>query len=234
MDYKDKYLKYKSKYLNLKKQSGGNGLTQKQIDYIKNSVQYVYLPKGTKLYRTQSEKHNCDIEPLKCPDTGKIGMYFSNTMHIPMGMILEYKKSLNMCVYETTEDLKLYIGKYSFRNLEPKLFYKSFEDWQNKKFIFNIDPKNEEYWNHYDNTSFPIIDIFQNNYELWLKMNLTEIFITDRNKIKLVTKLGMIDQNNARKYLEDELSKIIDLENKKVNIAYRLAKIKEDIDKKKN
>ena len=37
-------------------------------------------------------------------------MYFSNTMHIPVGMILKYKKPLNMCVYETTEDLKLYIG----------------------------------------------------------------------------------------------------------------------------
>ena len=227
MDYKDKYLKYKSKYLNLKKQSGGEGLTQKQIDYIKNSVKYVYLPKGTKLYRTQSEKHDCDIEPLFCPDTYKTGMYFSNTLHIAMGMILEYNKPLNMCVYETTEDLKLYLGKYSYRNLEPKLFYKSFEDWKKNKFKFKTYPQIKEYWNHYDNTTIPIIDIFQNNYELWIKRNVAEIFITDRNTIKFDRYLGLIDQNSARKYLEDEL-----LEIKKLNIAYELAKIKDDIDKK--
>ena len=224
MNYKDKYFKYKSKYLNLKKQLGGNGLTEREINIIKETVKYIYLPKGTLLYRTQSEKHNCDIEPLKCPDTGKKGMYFSNTMHIAMGMILEYDKPLNMCVYETTEDLKLYLGKYSFRNLEPKLFYRSYQDWENGNFILNRDPENKEYWNHHD-TILPIIDIFQNNFKLWIELgNLAEIFITDRDKIKLITKLGKISQSNASKYLNKELLKLKTKE-KKINIAKQLSNL---------
>jgi hypothetical protein len=244
MDYKRKYLKYKNKYLNLKKQYGGNKLTKEEIDFIKSKVSYFTLKAGTILYRTQSEKHDCKVKPSYDEDTGKVGMYFANTAHIPIGMILEYKKPLNLCVYKTTKDLKIYYGKYSFRNLEPELFFESFNDWENEKFKLNTDPKNKEVWNHFDNTAYPLNDLFlkNGNREFWGKLNIGEIFLADGDDIEFVKFEGLVTVNDAQKYLEEELVNIknnfelekikLELEKIKLSISQKLTEIINKIKKK--
>ena len=67
---------------------------------------------------------------------------------------------MNLCKYKTTKDIKLYYGKYNFRNLEPELFFQSYEDYQKNKFNLNVTPENILYWNHYDNIVFPLIICF--------------------------------------------------------------------------
>jgi hypothetical protein len=207
MDYKNKYLKYKSKYLNLKKQYGGSKLTQEEIEFIKSKVVNFTLKAGTILYRTQSENHDCGVQPSKCPDTGKIGMYFANSLHIPVGMVLEYKKPLNLCKYRTTKDLRVYYGKYSFRWLEPDIFYENMDDWKNHKFKLNTNPKNKELWNHYDKI-YPIIGLFleEDNVKIWERVDIGEIFITDEADIEFVKFEELVTIEHAKAYLESELN----------------------------
>ena len=207
MDYKKKYLKYKNKYLFLKKQFGGNKLSQEETEFIKSQVSYFTLKAGTILYRTQSEKHDCRVQPSKCPDTGKTGIYFANSLHIPMGMVLEYNKSLNLCKYRTTKDLRIYYGKYSFRWLEPDIFYETIDDWKNHKFKINTYPKNKELWNHYDKI-YPIINLFleDENVKIWEKTNIGEIFITDETDIEFVKFEKLVTIEHAKEYLESELN----------------------------
>ena len=208
MDYKKKYLKYKSKYLNLKKQYGGSKLTQDQIEFIKSKIGYFTLKAGTILYRTQSEKHDCRVKPSYDKDTGKTGMYFANTIHIPVGMVLEYKKPLNLCSYRTTKDLIVYYGKYSFRWLEPDVFYENIDDWKNNKFKFNTNPKNKELWNHYDNEAYPIIDLFlkDENFKIWQRFDIAEIFIADEEAVEFVQKERLVTMENAEAYLQFQLN----------------------------
>lgn len=208
MDYKNKYLKYKSKYLNLKKQSGGSKLTQEEIEFIKSKIGYFTLKAGTILYITQSEKHECKVEPSYDKDTGKTGMYFANSLHIPVGMVLEYNKPLNLCSYRTTKDLIVYNGKYSFRWLEPDVFYENIDDWKNNKFKLNTNPKNKELWNHYDNEAYPIIDLFlkDENFKIWQRFNIAEIFIADEEAVEFVQFERLVTMEEAKVYLQLQLN----------------------------
>ena len=56
-------------------------------------------------------------------------------------MILEYNKDMYLCKYKLKKDVKLYNGKYIFRDLEAKRFFKSMKDWNKYNFIGNINPK---------------------------------------------------------------------------------------------
>ena len=208
MDYKKKYFKYKSKYLNLKKQYGGSKLTQEEIDFIKNKIGYFTLKAGTILYRTQSEKHECKVKPSYDKDTGKTGMYFANSLHIPVGMVLEYNKPLNLCSYRTTKDLIVYNGKYSFRWLEPDVFYENIDDWKNNKFKLNTNHKNKELWNHYDNEAYPIIDLFlkDENFKIWQKFDIAEIFIADDEAVEFVQFERLVTMKEAKVYLQLQLN----------------------------
>ena len=190
------------------KKASPNPLTKEEIDLIKSQVPFFTLKAGTHLFRTQSEKHECKVKPSKCPDTGKIGMYFANSPHIPIGMILEYRKPLNLCVYKTTKDIKLYYGKYSFRDLESDVYFESFNDWQNGNFRLNTDPKNKDLWNHFDDNAYPIIDLFLNdeNRQYWDMINIGEIFITDDDDIEFVKFEGLVTVEETQKYLESELT----------------------------
>ena len=208
MNYKGKYLKYKNKYLNLKKQSGGSKLTQEEIEFIKSKIGYFTLKAGTILYRTQSEKHECKVEPSYDKDTGKTGMYFANSLHIPVGMVLEYNKPLNLCSYRTTKDLIVYNGKYSFRWLEPDVFYENIDDWKNNKFKLNTNPKNKELWNHYDNQAYPIIDLFlkDENFKIWQRIDIAEIFIADEEAVEFVQFERLVTMEEAEVYLQLQLN----------------------------
>lgn len=190
----------------LNKQYDGNKLTQEQIDYIKSQVVNFTLKAGTILYRTQSDKNDCKVKSSYDKDTGKTGMYFANSIHIPVGMVLEYKKPLNLYKYKTTKDLVIYYGKYSFRLLEPEIFYESFSDWKNGKFKLNTDPKNKELWNHYDKEAYPILDLFlkDENFKIWQKINIEEIFIADEDAIEFVKFEELVTIDHAKEYLESK------------------------------
>lgn len=184
------------------------GLTQEEIEKIKDSIDSFILPKGTLLYRTQSEKHEIDVKPRHDEDTGKFGTYFANSPHIAIGMVLEYKESLNLCVYNTTKDLTIYIGKYSFMSLEPEIFFKSFKKWKQNK-NHNGTPKNKIYWNHYDKEAYPIIDLFHGeNWKYWNKTAIGEIFITNYEDYEFIELDRLVTVKEAEKFLTNELNKL--------------------------
>jgi len=194
--------------MSAKKTKLKSSLTSNEIQHIRSTVDSFILPKGTFLYRTQPEKYNGEVISLYDNDTGKKGIYFSNSKHIPIGMILEYKKTLELCLYQTNKDLKLYNGKYAFRDLEPELFYKNFKKWEKGKNHSN-SPRQKIYWNHYDNGAYPIDNIFSGeNCDIWEKINIAEIFITDCDDIKFIKSEGLITMEYAKQYLEKELYKI--------------------------
>ena len=183
-------------------------LTPEEIDIIKNSVKSVILPKGSLLYRTQSEKYDCNLQSSECEDTGKFGTYFANSPHIAIGMVLEYKEPLNLCIYKTTKDLTMYLGKYAFRSLEPKIFFKSFKNWESGK-NHSGNPKNKNYWNHFDKEAYPIIDLFHGeNFQFWNKTDMGEIFITDDEDYELVKLDRLVTMEDAEEFLTNELNKL--------------------------
>jgi hypothetical protein len=191
-----------------KKSESETNLTLSDIAYIKSTIESFILPKGTLLYRTQPEKYGCNVKSSYDEDTGKSGIYFANSIHIPLGMVLEYNKPLNLCVYQTTKDLKIYIGKYSFRSLEPDLFFKNLQKWKTGRNHSGV-PQEKKYWNHYDKEAFPIHDMFSGeNENIWRKINIGEIFITDEDDIKFIKLDGLITVEEANLILQKELDQI--------------------------
>jgi hypothetical protein len=72
--------------------------------------------KNTILYRAAL---TCEHEPTcrMCNDTGKIGVYFSfNHPQLSEMMTIEYCKDLIVSIYKLTNDIKVEVGKYSFRH----------------------------------------------------------------------------------------------------------------------
>lgn len=193
----------------LKRQyAGSSSLTPQQIEEIINDAKKnsIILEKGTELFRAQP--NDCEIIPRKCDDTLKNGIYLANNEYFPLGMILEYNRPMNLCKYKTIKDIKLYYGKYNFRNLEPELFFQSYEDYQINNFNLNVAPENILFWNHYDNIVFPIDNLFLENTDDWKKINALEIFITDPNDLELIRTFSNISINSARRYIEEDLKKI--------------------------
>ena len=164
----------------------------------------VEIPAGTELYRCQDPETDPEMTlPYRCKDTGKIGLYFSNNKWIPLGMILEYHKGLKLLKYKTKAPIKLFIGKYIFRYLEPNLFFESKEDMYNGKFRLNVNPKDSQYWNHIQSDAFPIHPIFDHNF--WKTSQDTEIFLTGLNDIKLVEVSEVIYPDTALRYLKNHI-----------------------------
>lgn len=208
-----KYMKINKKSKKCKSKSGG-ALTEEQTQAIKDTVQKITLQKGSILYRTQPVKCT-SIKCLYDDDTGKTGVYFSDSVNIPLGMILEYEKPMYICSYKTKEDIDFFVGKYSFRELEPNRFFKKYyasQKERDNKFIFNIDPENS--YNHVDEGLFPLDDLFSGI--LREKANEKEYFIIqeDIDKIELMDHSEKkISYNEALKMvktykeiLEDEYS----------------------------
>ena len=143
------------------------------------------------------------MEPYRCNDTGKVGIYFSDTEWIPIGMVLEYNKPLRLLKYKTNVPIVLYRGKYTFRYLEPNLFFESNEDMREGNFRLNTDPEESQYWNHIDYGAFPKHEIF--DHDFWRTSQDSEIFITDMNEIQFVEDMGIIDPETALKTLNDHI-----------------------------
>tara|TARA_Y100000590_G_scaffold463599_1_gene630757 strand:- start:2096 stop:2653 length:558 start_codon:yes stop_codon:yes gene_type:complete len=154
-------------------------ITDAQRRIIRKKVATVSLPKGTILYRTQPKK--CTLKAMVCEDTGKKGCYFSNDIYIPLGMILEYNKPMYLCKYVTKKEITFYVGKYSFRSLEPRRFYKSYKDCVKENFIINIDPKRS--YNHFEDHTIPDHEMFFK--DIWFdNFNGIEYFIVNPRTLK--------------------------------------------------
>ncbi len=126
------------------------------------------LPKGTYLFRTTFKSY---LEPVEDEDTGKIGLYFSNYPILALSMCLEYGSDMIYNIYQTTDDLELDNGKYSFRNINPSRYFK-----ENGDFIPNVFPLDNEMVNHFDNEAYSII-----SHEFNHDINLGEIFLNSKS-----------------------------------------------------
>ena len=167
---------------------------QKKIDSFINKTT---LKKGTVLWRTQPDKCG-SLKIMKCEDTGKKGIYLGTNKYVPIGMILEYNKPMNLCQYKLTKDVELYNGKYIFRYLEPERYFKNMDDLLNGKIILNVKPKKST--NHIDggvkgaeDYLLPIHDDFNDFWKdkrlekVWEKLKDSEVFLTDPSVLKNIT-----------------------------------------------
>ena len=148
-------------------------------------------------------------------DTGKKGVYFSNNVWIPLGMILEYQDNQNeqrianngeelwplrspetqyyISKYITTKPIDLYKGKYGFRGLEATYFFSNILDYYNDDYIQGRDPLNN--WNHIEEQAVPIHDYFLlDNFNVPLGENSVEIFIGE-NDLQYVSNITEIPVN---------------------------------------
>jgi len=167
---------------------------QKKIDKF---IHKTTLKKGTILWRTQPGKCS-SLKSMKCEDTGKKGIYLGTNKYVPIGMILEYNKPMNLCQYKLTRDVELYNGKYIFRYLEPERYFKNMDDLLEGKIILNVIPKKST--NHIDggvkgakDYLLPIHDDFDDFWKdkrlekVWEKLKDSEVFLTDPSVLKNVT-----------------------------------------------
>lgn len=135
-------------------------------------MEFKYIPAGTIIYRARNILDNSNYtNPNKDPDTDKFGLYFSDAIELCQMMALEYQQELVICEFKITKTIKLFNGKYSFRNINNSRYFD-----KNGKFIPNVDILENENINHYDLDSLPIIEnvdeYFQN-----IHMEFGEIFI---------------------------------------------------------
>ena len=117
-------------YIKQYKSGGEKKWNTRRINIVKKRVKDITIPKGTILFRAQTNK---TLEPNECEDTGKVGLYFGDGKIIPLGMILEYDTPKYICKYRVLEDINVDIGKYSFRLKEPKRFFRYFDDVKKPK-----------------------------------------------------------------------------------------------------
>jgi len=94
------------------------------------TVQTYTLKKDTFLYRSSIDickmyKQKLKNYKEKCQDTGKIGLYFSDSIHVPIGMSFEYLgkygkmfKNHQIGKFCVKEDITFYVNKYCYREKE--------------------------------------------------------------------------------------------------------------------
>lgn len=175
-----------------------------------------------------------------CPDTDKLGKYFSLGKVIPLGMVLEYAhascvrrcmfgstkdhlkdtKKMYLCKFELVDDVTVYEGKYSFRDLEMERFYEtpahypSRADRNDDDFSFNVEPTQS--YNHYDGAALPIYDeIFSNPSRKPVEgfVDRSEVFIGahDLHKVRPAPNF------EPRSYTAEEAYEVLDKLVPKVN-----------------
>jgi hypothetical protein len=168
-------------------------IEQKNEAYLKQTIN-----ENSILYRVHSKKGEFSNKGYQDNDTGKTGLYFSNNIWIPFGMVLEYQDNENklrindygtydwelvspdtqfyISKYIINKPLDLYNGKYSFRDLEATRFYNDANDYTKGNAILNQNPLKN--WNHVDVHSVPIHDYFLiDDFNDPLGENSVEIFI---------------------------------------------------------
>jgi hypothetical protein len=183
MSYYYKYLKYKNKYLQLKKQKGGSR-----------------IPKGTFLFRTAPSICNyqsielCQKNVQKCSDTGKTGIYFADNILVSICMCLEYDKLMEIGIFQIIDDIRVGFGKYAFRDINPERYFDI-----HGNLISHVYPNKDENISHVDcelnllklndsKTGLEVINFSPEKQEEIERFNLCEIFLTEPhiNNIKLI------------------------------------------------
>jgi hypothetical protein len=189
INYKQKYLKYKNKYLSLKKynkiQKGG------QLDYITiepGTILFRIAPNIRELSTFEGRLRNARY----CGDTGKTGLYFANKAIISLAMCIEYNRVENMelGVFRVIEPIYVSNGKYAFREINPERYYD-----RNGEFISNTNILPEENISHIKCE----LNLLKSNKETLLPEHLQnsinclgscEIFLSneedDLNKIEMI------------------------------------------------
>ncbi len=142
--YKEKYLKYKKKYLLLKdtfisKQNQKGGYPE-----------FTSIQAGTFIYRCApnigalSTYQGRLANTRLCGDTHKTGLYFANRVLISLAMCIEYNKLMEFGVFRVTRDIEsITKGKYAFRDINPERYIN-----RDGSFIPNVDPLPEENVSH--------------------------------------------------------------------------------------
>jgi hypothetical protein len=147
---------------------------------------YVTLPRGTILYRAASDIqnwHDASYEKTReCCDTGKTGAYFSTYPVMALAMLLEYERDMPVGVFELQDDVELFVGKYSFRYMNPSRYLDA-----HGSLIANVSPTDDENINHCDPDILPIdvdlrdktdsdMEVFIANDHDLKKVHLTHVF----------------------------------------------------------
>lgn len=208
----------KAKRHRAERQNGGSAIDRKatsfvrgELNHILSSVQVKILPAGMRVYRCNSGPDDDKLTDQFDKDTGKSGQYFSDGQIIPLGMILEYAKPLYLYEYEVSVDIEVYVGKYSFRHLEPTRFYNNYDEWlrlyhqgYGNAGINGIGPL--RHTNSIQSGALPIHRYFgPAKYEI---INENEIFLTSSGTnnwedVKFVNKSGPINVVDATIQLDD-------------------------------
>ena len=169
----------------------------------KRDLEFVLIPKGTIIWRSQPVSCS-NIKPRYDHETGKNGIYYALKEFIPLGMILEYNKTINLCKYELKTDVYASLGKYSFRHLNPIRHSDEDYNYQNPK----IKLLSEENVSHFDAAVLPL-DPSKNYIHKLFRMNDVdygaELFISDSREIKKM-KSEKVTVKEATKRLEKYLS----------------------------
>lgn len=149
-----------------------------------HDIIYDIIPEDTILFRCADNINDYNTSDLckknirECTDTSKKGLYFANNILLSLSMILEYDKLLELGIFRVKKDIKLSIGKYSYRYINKK---KYFDD--NQKLILNMNVSPEENISH-----------VECNFQLLIKDKKTE-------KINV-----LIPQSNENKQLLESIN----------------------------
>lgn len=147
----------------------------------------IVLPAGTTIYRARGFDDNSDfVAANECGDTGKVGLYFSDYPDICFGMALEYQKDIQFCVLTVNEPITLFEGKYCFRNITPRRYFKPIKKngGAEVELIPNVEVVKDENISHFDNTAIPIYDGVEDHF-IDTPNVLGEIFISKQDLHKI-------------------------------------------------
>ena len=177
--YKLKYMKYKSKYLELKEMNAGmysglgvprtsqvveERLSEDQERFIqflrKKRLGYLIIPKNTILFRSSpigkiTLYSDIISQVQRCTDTKKKGIYLSNNILISMAMMLEYNKIMEIGEFVVNKPIILVKSKYGYRHITPE---KYFYDWKTNRqeLILHVTPSYIENISHIDCDILPL------------------------------------------------------------------------------
>ncbi len=150
---KQKYLKYKKKYINLRQYMFNSKIDiENNKKLIGGQIEYTTIEPDTILFRMAPNIRELITFEGKlrnsrlCEDTGKTGLYFANKAIISLAMCIEYNRVENMelgvfRVIDTIDEIST--DKYSFREINPERYFD-----ENGEFIMGIDVLPEENISH--------------------------------------------------------------------------------------
>ena len=184
---------------------------------VQKGLEYRIVPKGTKLYRSApigkiNLYSDLKSQVRKCTDTGKTGIYLSNSILIPLAMMLEYDKKMEIGEFEILEDIFIIYGKYDYRNINPEKYFNS--DGTVK---IRISPSIHENISHIDCGAFPLVkeggeikQLIPRGKEIYIqerdKKLLCEMFLSSNelnsDVIKLTTEYKLNDGIDLQKLLK--------------------------------